>query len=206
MSGVVSAVVFDVGGVLIGIDAAEIARQWARITGADPAAVLAAFQADRAYQRLERGEMSVEEYYRHAVSLIGRPMTYAQFDAAWNSLYRGALPGIEGLLDDLAGRVRLVALTNTNASHAAVWLKLYAGLMRPFERIFLSYEMGARKPEPACFRQVLDYLGLRPEEVVFIDDVAENVEAARQLGLHGIVAQSAGQIRAELARLGVVLP
>ena len=63
----------------------------------------------------------------------------------------------------------------------------------------------ARKPEAACFRQVLDYLALPAEEVAFIDDKPSNVDAARALGMPGIVATDAGQIAADLECLGVTL-
>jgi HAD superfamily hydrolase (TIGR01509 family) len=64
-----------------------------------------------------------------------------------------------------------------------------------FDRIFNTAEIGIAKPEPAVFEHVLSELGRRPDEVVFIDDLAENVEGARSVGIrshqhldrHGIV-------------------
>jgi len=89
------------------------------------------------------------------------------------------------------------------AAHDAVWRPRLADALRHFERIFVSYEMGARKPEPDCYRQVLDYLALDPAAVVMIDDSPENLRAARDLGMQTILANGPDQIAHELGRLGV---
>ncbi|HUU59943.1 MAG TPA: HAD-IA family hydrolase, partial [Phycisphaerae bacterium] len=110
-----------------------------------------------------------------------------------------------GLLAQCRRFLRVVALSNTNAVHADVWRVRHADVLRHFERIFVSHEMGARKPEPECFRQVLEYLAVAPRRVVFIDDCAENVEAAVRLGMKGIVATGAVETARRLRDMGVPL-
>ena len=97
-----------------------------------------------------------------------------------------------------------MAVTNTNAAHTARWRVLYGRVLRHFERIFLSHEMGTRKPEPECFRQVLAYLEIPPGQVVFVDDAPENVAAAEALGMVGIVATDPPAVERRLGELGVV--
>ena len=201
--GPVAAAIFDIGNVVIDICLEDTARYWARATGTEAAKILAAFVPDTGHHALERGQMSVEEYYWHVVDVIGRPLEYGEFLAGWNCIFRGACEGIDRLLQGLRRRVRLVALTNTNAQHAEIWLKEYADLLRHFERIFLSHEIGARKPEPHAFAPVLEFLRLPPLRIVFIDDLAANVAAAEAMGMKGIVARSTSQIAAELAAMGV---
>lgn len=61
---------------------------------------------------------------------------------------------------------------------------LYAlDLTDEFDRIFNTAEIGVAKPEPGAFLHVLDELGRRPDEVVFIDDLAANVDGARSVGI-----------------------
>lgn len=55
------------------------------------------------------------------------------------------------------------------------------------DKIFVSYELGLLKPDVEIYRQVLKKLNARPEEVVFIDDKLKNVEAAKSIGIYGIV-------------------
>ena len=50
-----------------------------------------------------------------------------------------------------------------------------------------SYEVKMIKPDPAIYKCLIERYGLVPEECIFIDDLEENVEAAKELGIHGIV-------------------
>lgn len=52
-----------------------------------------------------------------------------------------------------------------------------------FDPICYSHEIGVNKPDPEAFRITLERLGADPEEVFFVDDVPENIEAARALGI-----------------------
>jgi len=65
----------------------------------------------------------------------------------------------------------------------------------------LSWEDKLIKPDPAIYKLCLTRFGLKPEESVFVDDTAVNVEAANKLGIHGIVFQSREQVDKELAAL-----
>jgi HAD superfamily hydrolase (TIGR01509 family) len=201
----IRALIFDLGGVLIEVRMEDVPQQWAEATGADAADVERVYRSDTEYRRLERGEITFQQYHRHIVDRIGRPMSYEQFADGWCDVFGPVLPGVEAMLESLDGSLRLVCLSNTNVVHTEVWRAKYRDLIGRFEHVFVSHDMGARKPEPACYRQVLDYLALPPRHVAFIDDKPENVDAAAALGMRGIVATDAGQIAADLARLGAKL-
>jgi epoxide hydrolase-like predicted phosphatase len=70
-----------------------------------------------------------------------------------------------------------------------------------FDELFISAEIGLVKPDPRLYRLALDRLGVAPGEAVFIDDFPENVQAARQAGLHAIHFTSPDQARQELQDL-----
>ena len=70
----------------------------------------------------------------------------------------------------------------------------------------VSFRVGKTKPSPEMFTLFLREYGLDAQECVFIDDTAENVEAARALGFAGITFTSYDQLIAELAAHGVALP
>ena len=199
----IQAAVFDLGGVIIDVSVGAIPRHWARALGASTEEIIDPFRQDTRYQMMERGQMDIYEYYAYALELIGRPLAFEDFLEGWNSLLKEPIPGIDLLLARLASHLRLVVLTNTNAAHDAVWRPRLTDALRHFERIFVSYEMGVRKPEPDCYRQVLDYLGLDPRTVVMIDDSPENLRTARSLGMKTILADGTDQIAHELGRLGV---
>jgi putative hydrolase of the HAD superfamily len=70
-----------------------------------------------------------------------------------------------------------------------------------FDAVVISGEVGMRKPEPEIFALVLDLLGVRPDETVFVDDLRPNVEAAQALGLVAVHHTSYDDTSAELERL-----
>jgi putative hydrolase of the HAD superfamily len=55
------------------------------------------------------------------------------------------------------------------------------------ENIFVSYELRLLKPDLEIYKKVMEKLNATPEEIVFIDDKPKNVDAAKSLGIHGIV-------------------
>lgn len=67
----------------------------------------------------------------------------------------------------------------------------------------LSYQEKLIKPMPAIYWTLLDRYGLKPEESVFIDDSPVNIEAAKKLGIHGIIFENRQQVLRELEALGV---
>lgn len=80
----------------------------------------------------------------------------------------------------------VAVMSNTNAAHV-LWLDEHLPELRTFELVMMSNEVGLIKPDPAIFETALDLLNVAPDQAIFIDDIAENVAAARALGLAGIV-------------------
>jgi putative hydrolase of the HAD superfamily len=67
-----------------------------------------------------------------------------------------------------------------------------------FDALIVSAEVGIMKPDPQIYRIALDKLEVKPDEAVFVDDMRTNVEAARKLGMQGILFQSQEQTLHEL--------
>lgn len=65
----------------------------------------------------------------------------------------------------------------------------------------ISYEVQIVKPEPGIYEALLTKYGLKAEECLFLDDRADNIEAAKQLGFHGIVVESYDQAVTELKKM-----
>ena len=75
-----------------------------------------------------------------------------------------------------------------------------------FDRIIISCYCGVNKPESRIYEIALNELNVKSEQAIFIDDRQENIDAATNLGIMGILFESATQVRNRLAELGVVLP
>jgi len=71
-------------------------------------------------------------------------------------------------------------------------------IMDAFQEVVISAEVGLMKPDPKIYRLVLEKVGAEPQEVVFIDDFLENIEAARRQGINVVHFQTRAQALGEL--------
>jgi HAD superfamily hydrolase (TIGR01509 family) len=160
---------------------------------------------DEAWRQFEVGRLSEREFCRHLRRQARLSLTDDELIHGWNSVYLGTNSDVEALLCHVAGHgVRVVAVTNTNASHQRVWEERFAASVSFFAAVYSSWQMGTRKPEPAFFRHVLRSEGIAPDQALFIDDLVVNVDAARRLGMDVIRYTCAGGLRDALTSRGLL--
>jgi putative hydrolase of the HAD superfamily len=92
-------------------------------------------------------------------------------------------------------KVLLYAFTNSNPTHQQVWSHRFAQVLSVFRTVFVSSELGKRKPEPEAFRAVAEAIGVQLPRLVFFDDTLENVEEARALGMQAVHVRSLADIQ-----------
>jgi putative hydrolase of the HAD superfamily len=117
---------------------------------------------------------------------------------AWHEIevHADVLQGVR----ELAGRGVIRALTTNQNPPRAAWMRANLPYDELFDAQFYSCEIGLAKPDPAYFRHVLETLGVRAEDALFLDDTLGNVESAARLGLRAeLFARDAG--REELDRI-----
>ena len=116
----------------------------------------------------------------------------------------GPIDGTVEILAELrAQEVPLFALTNWSAETYPLALELY-DFLGWFEAVVVSGRERLVKPDPAIFRLLCERHGLRPEDLVFIDDNPKNAAAAAALGMEGIHFTSPEVLRTDLTRLGLL--
>jgi len=86
------------------------------------------------------------------------------------------------LLENLRDQAAIFMLSNTNAIHIRAIKKTY-DLLDKFDGRILSFELGTRKPDREIYAQALKIAKSEPERSVFIDDLSENIAAARTMGI-----------------------
>ncbi|NHM07325.1 HAD family phosphatase [Flavobacterium sp. CYK-4] len=107
---------------------------------------------------------------------------------AWNSVI-GEFPLYRlEFLQMLSKKYRLFLLTNTDAIHISRFehmagMSFFSDFYQCFEKVYYSFEMGMRKPEPEIFNYILKKHDLSPKRTLFIDDKKENTDAAAALGI-----------------------
>jgi putative hydrolase of the HAD superfamily len=111
-----------------------------------------------------------------------------------------------GILRRLSASEHYVLATVNNESRLMNEYRLTKfGLLDYFDAFFSSCYLGLRKPDRKIYQVALDVLQRDPEEVVFIDDRAENAAAAASLGIHAIRYEGSEKLADALAQLGVDL-
>jgi putative hydrolase of the HAD superfamily len=103
------------------------------------------------------------------------------------------------LADLKAGGTRLALLSNAGPDFGSYFR--HGPLSDWFEAFYVSGELRLLKPEAAIYRHVLDDLGITPAEMVFVDNRADNVAGAQDLGITGHVFTDAASLRAFLTAL-----
>lgn len=182
-----SAVLFDLGGVVLGSPLQAI-RLYAQSLGFEPNAinrVVAHTAPAGAWSRLERGEIDLERFYadfeadcREAgLEIDARSMMKAMAGAA------GPRPIMLTAIARLrAAGFRTGALTN-NWAHSDGNADGTRALRGHFEIFVESSVEGLRKPDLAIYELACRRLGVAPEEVIFLDDIGGNLKPARALGM-----------------------
>jgi len=122
----------------------------------------------------------------------------------WETMLTGAIEGTVEIFRELkeSKKYRIYAITNWSAETFPVALARY-DFLKWFEGISVSGELKMRKPFPEIYQYTLEKYNIIPSKAVFIDDNLKNIEAARDLGIHGIHFQNPNQLRAHLLQLGV---
>lgn len=131
---------------------------------------------------LEEGRIELAEFTDRACRAVGtQTMDPQAFAQAWNEVVGARVEPMVAVAAHLAAQGRLVFASNTSASHWARAGALLgeAGVEAP---ACLSFAVGARKPHRAFFEALSAAAGPPPEQILFVDDRAENVDAARDLG------------------------
>ncbi len=116
----------------------------------------------------------------------------------------GEVPGSVDLLRTLdAAGVRQVALTNFSDELYRAHMPARFDFLRLFADVVVSGSEGLAKPDPAIYRLAATRIGLPLERLVFIDDRQVNVDAARSLGMTGVLFVDAERLGADLRRAGL---
>ncbi|GGD28995.1 glucose-1-phosphatase [Franconibacter pulveris 1160] len=180
--------IFDLGNVIVDIDFNRVLGVWSDYSRVPLANLQKSFTMGEAFHQHERGELSDEAFARKLCEEMALPLSFEQFSAGWQAVFVALRPDVIDIMHKLREQGhRVVVLSNTNRLHTTYWPEQYPEIRAAADNIYLSQEMGLRKPEPAIYQQVLEQEGFRPSEAVFFDDNADNIKGAQQAGITSIL-------------------
>ena len=200
----ITAVVFDLGGVLLDWNPRHLYR---RLFGEDVEGMerfLAEVVSPDWNARQDAGRSWDEATAEAIASHPEHAALIRAYSERWEEMLGEALTDSVAVLDELRGTgLRLFALTNWSQFTFPYALARYP-FLRWFEDIVVSGREGVAKPDPSIFRLLLSRFGIEASHSVFIDDTPKNVQAASLLGFRAIHFCNSLQLRRDLASLGLL--
>lgn len=200
----IEALLFDMGGVVIDVDFDRVFRSWESLSRLSFQEIRRRFAMDAAYGQHERGEIDISEYFQHLRTLLELEGSDEGITSGWNEIYIGEISETVNNIFAIRDQVPCYAFTNTNPTHQVAWETLFPRVVTAFEQVFVSSELGLRKPERAAFHAVSQAIGVPPSGILFFDDFPENVEGARAAGLQGVLVRSPADVKRALVGIGAL--
>ncbi len=178
----INTIIFDFGDVFINLNKQETVEQFTKLGLPEPNEDLINLNF-----QFEKGLISEKDFINGFKKYIP-DADENNIKSAWNSVI-GEFPLYRlEFLQMLKGKYKLFLLTNTDCIHInhfedKVGESFSRDFYQCFDKVYYSYEMGMRKPDPAIFRELIKRHELHPQRTLFVDDKKENTDAAAALGI-----------------------
>jgi putative hydrolase of the HAD superfamily len=175
----------------IGVEGRAVAAAAAAVSDDPDAAEAAGVVTDEPdWHRLEKGEIDVATYFsrlsERAPAILGTEINMDAYGRFWRSSSPGVHWMVVQKIRELKHRgIRLGLLTNNVKEFGEHWRTMFP-IDDLFEEVVDSSHVGMRKPDREIYELTCARMGVTPQEVVFVDDNADNVAAARAYGMEAV--------------------
>lgn len=182
-------IIFDLGGVIINIDLSLTMTAFEELGIKDVPKLFSTTLQQQLFDFQEKGTITSAQFRDEIRKFSTVHLLDSQIDEAWNALLLDLPKARLELLEKVKRSHRTFLLSNTNEIHIQTiqhYLNKEYGisdLSSFFEKTYLSYQLGMRKPDAELFKLVLDENKLNPSETLFIDDSKQHILAAEKLGI-----------------------
>ena len=200
----IKTIFFDIGGVLIDIHPERTYQYLSDSADVEVSMVKESFPWD-AHDQYERGIMNNEDWFITYKESLPQPCCLKRSDF-WNAwkLLLGEEKNTVNILEALNKQYSIWLLSNTNPKHIQDEIEkryLFPSLVNG---AVYSFDVGVRKPEKEIYEIAMQRANANPQECLFIDDLLENNQAAKQIGIEGVHFISSEQLKQELVHLGII--
>lgn len=199
-----SVIVFDLGNVLIPFDYDKILDKLNKIE-AGLGQRFSNLHKDNyeIHRKYEKWELSDDEFLDIMMEWTEQKVSREKFCRIYSDLFVVNEDTV-ALLPDLKKNYTLVLLSNTNHIHQKYGWEHYE-FLKHFDKLILSHEAGAIKPEEKIYRAVESFTKAPSEEHLFIDDIAEYVEGAKNIGWDSIQFVTHEKLLVDFRQRGIKL-
>ncbi|HIK88270.1 MAG TPA: HAD family phosphatase [Dehalococcoidia bacterium] len=201
MNSTIELVAFDLGNVLCTVDEIPVAKQLAKISDRDWEEVHGIVFGKIQKLRFETAELSFDEHAVRALANLNIDMPLDEFTALYDSVLTPS-ENMFPLVTRIAETRRIALVSNTSEPH---WksAERFLPFSSKLDPVIVSYDVDSMKPEPAFYNALLTQSKVAPQNILFVDDLAVNIEAAEQAGMVGHQFVSQSGLKEKLAELGI---
>ena len=200
----IAGLLFDMGGVVLEIDFARALQAWSHWSSLPFEEVRHRFKMDEAYKQHERGEIGASEYFAHVRKVLELDASDSEIAKGWNAIYLEEITETVNCIQAVKEKLPCFAFTNSNPTHQLFWTAAYPGVVELFRQIFVSSELGLRKPDRDAFAAVADTMGIGLSQMLFFDDLEANVCGARAVGMQAVQVETPSNVKNALAGIGLL--
>jgi glucose-1-phosphatase len=195
-------VLFDVGGVLVELSGVATLLGWLnhRITAQE---LWSHWLNSPSVRAFETGRIDDRQFAAGVLAELRLDVEPAYFLHSFTHWPTGLYPGALEMIERIPSHYRRALLSNSNVLH---WRRVLdeMGLGAVFEHQFASHLMGKIKPDAEVFEHVLEALDCQASQVLFLDDNALNIEAARKIGMRAQLVRGVKEAQLSLQQAGII--
>ncbi len=183
------AIIFDLGAVILNINYQNTIDEFTKLGVNNAATFYSKKVQTNLFNQIETGIISSNEFLK-ALQKETKNANIKQVEKAWNAMLLDLPEERIQLIEKLKkNNYSIYLLSNTNAIHIdAIKKQLgkrkWLAFCKLFDKMYLSHELGLRKPDVKIFEYILNEQKLKAEEVFFIDDSPQHIASAKKIGIH----------------------
>jgi HAD superfamily hydrolase (TIGR01509 family) len=174
---------FDIGNVLIRLAYERVLENIRRQASITRDELVELLEDAGGYRDMERGAVSFYEFYDFLCDKASYRGSIREFHELWSDFFDGPVPGMEDLVERVRAQYRVAFLSNSNEIHAELIPRTFGTLFRKDDRFIFSHRFRVAKPDPVIYQRALEVIGALAPQVIYVDDLIENVIAAQGVGM-----------------------
>ena len=182
-------IIFDLGGVILDIDENIVYKELEKM-GISTTELAHSKEFVDIMSRFDTGIITAPTFRKRMKALVGQEkMTDQKFDSIWNAMLLDIPRERIEAIEQVKKHYKIFLMSNTNVIHYDLYVRDlqlrfgYNEFDELFDKSYFSFAEHLEKPDPRFFELILDHESLIPEETLFIDDTAKNIQVAKSLGI-----------------------
>jgi len=183
----IKAIIFDLGAVILNINYQNTINAFSKLGVKNAASFYSKKVQTNLFNQIETGNITAKKFLTELQKETDNA-SINQVSEAWNAMLLDLPENRLTLIKSLKKKYSIYLLSNTNSIHIDAFKKKIGNIKwvkfcNLFDKIYLSHEVGLRKPNAAIFEYILAEQNLKAQEVFFIDDSPQHIESANKLGI-----------------------